>query len=184
MAVEPGTVSATVAAPRTGPVGRIVRLLLAVAGVWFTYHVWDRRGFILVHGDLFLTGLMVYGTHQLAALYRRGKEALAALAGLGAVAGAVALMQTNQLWAPPLSWLVWGLDLGFLAMVTVGLFVAVPLGTPGCEVAAIPEVIARLRGRTHQSGPVFCLVGLHKLDAWEAHRSWRRGAVPPAPPQC
>jgi Sec-independent protein secretion pathway component TatC len=162
--------------PRNGPVGRAVRVLLAVAGIWFTYHVWVQRGFIFTHVDVPLTALVAFSTYTIGGLFGQARRALATLAVVAAVAAGLAIMWEGNLWAPPLSWLVWGLGDGFLAVITITMFVAVFVGTPGCELGVLAEVTPRLRRQTRRFEGVFCLVGLHKLDAWEARQPWRRTA--------
>lgn len=165
--------------PRTGPVGRAVRVLLVAAGIWFTYHVWVRRGFIFIHFDLPLTAIVVFSTHQIAGLFGRAKLALAALAALAVVAATaagLAVAWEGSLWAPPLSWLVWGMGNGLLAVITIAMAVSVFVGTPGCELGVLAEVTPQLRRQTRRVEAMFCLVGLHRLDAWEARQPWRRTA--------
>lgn len=160
------------AAPRTGPVGRLARLALAAPLAWTGYDLWVDRGFIFAELDpglLVLTGFAVYGAHQTGALIGRGKQALAALAVVAVAAAALATVQGN-LWAAPLSWLVWGLDIGFVALVSGTLLAAVVSGTPGCELGVLAELTRKLRHQAHRGEAMFCLAGLHKLDAWEARR--------------
>ncbi|MGH2845503.1 MAG: hypothetical protein ACRDL0_05705, partial [Thermoleophilaceae bacterium] len=59
-------------------------------------------------------------------------------------------------------------------MVSVLMLVATVVGTPGCELGVVSDLRFRLRRRTHQAEAMFCVVGLHKLDAWEARRAWCR----------
>jgi hypothetical protein len=163
-------------APRTGPVGRTARLLLAAALAWAAYDLWRDRTFIFAEADpglLVLSGFAVYGVHHSAALVGRGRQALAALAGLTILAAAIALMHAGMVWAAPLTWLVWGLDLAALAITSLALLVAVVIGTPGCESGVFRE-LTRRRRHTRGEQVDFCLAGLHRLDAWEAHRPWHR----------
>jgi len=76
----------------------------------------------------------------------------------------------DHLWAAPLSWLVWGLDLGVLVVIAAASLVAVILGTPGCEVGVVRDIARRLRSEPGGTDAVFCPAGLHQLDAWEARR--------------
>ena len=160
-------------APRTGPVGRAARLLLAALLIVLGYDLWVDRRFIFAEADpglLLLTCLALYGAYQTGALVGRGRETVVGIGALGAAAAAVAAATAGALWAPPLSWLVWGLDIGIVALVAAALLAAVVIGTPGCEIGVFAELNRRLR----RGEAMFCLVGLHKLDEWEDAQPWRR----------
>ncbi|MGH3646446.1 MAG: hypothetical protein ACRDTM_04625 [Micromonosporaceae bacterium] len=186
MATDPTNISADAdacasseAAPRTGPLGRIARLVLAGLLIFTGYDLWVDRAFIFAELDpglLVLTGFAVYGAYHTGAVLRRGKETLIGLAVLAAAAAGLAIVMEGSLWAPPLSWLAWGLDIGLVALVSALLLTATVVGTPGCEVGVLAELIGKLRRQAYRGEAVFCLVGLHKLDAWEARRPWRRPA--------
>ncbi|MPZ70181.1 MAG: hypothetical protein GEU71_11740 [Actinobacteria bacterium] len=90
----------------------------------------------------------------------------------GAVVAATAvftLLGNGELWAAPLTWLLYGLATGFLILVTISFVIAVILGTPGCEIGGLAELIRRLRGDTGAEA-MWCIVGLHRIDEWEAGR--------------
>lgn len=164
-------------ATRTGPVGRLVRLLLAAVLGWLAYDLWVDRAFILAEaepGILVLTALAVYGLHHIAGLVGWGRQVLAVLAVTATASAAVALVLAGAIWAAPLTWLVWGVDLGVLVVVVLALLMAVVIGTPGCEIGVFRELLRRLRGEADGGEALFCVAGLHQIDAWEARRSWRR----------
>jgi len=184
MVTEPTNIRATQAGetPRTGPIGRLARILLAALLGWLAYDLWVDRSFIFAEaepGVLILTGLAAYGVHHTGALIGRGRQALAVLAATATVSAATALVIEGRIWAAPLNWFVWGLDLGILVFVAVALLAAVALGTPGCEVGVLRELPRLLRRGPKRAEVVSCLAGLHQLDAWEARRPWhRRGGTP------
>jgi hypothetical protein len=174
-------------APRTGPVGRAVRFLLAVGFGAALATLVDQGGPASVHDPEALTDwsyvaltigmTAVYGVlvGELAKLV--GGEAvtktartvaLVLLAGATAVAAAVGALRSGAVWGSPLSDLVWALDVTMLLETIVALFVAVVLGTPGCEIGVWGELGARLRGRP--ASPPLCIIGLHHLDNWELRR--------------
>jgi hypothetical protein len=100
-----------------------------------------------------------------------------ALAGLALVLGAGALtawIASGEVWSSPLPELVWGFDALMLVETIVALLIAIGLGTPGCEVGVWPELIGRLRGSDAAltTRPI-CVIGLHFVDDWEAHRRER-----------
>ncbi|HYT79083.1 MAG TPA: hypothetical protein VEQ37_07475 [Actinomycetota bacterium] len=119
-----------------------------------------------------------YGLYQTATSgfgRRWGIRAVIAFAVVLIAAGATAIGVEGELWAAPLTWLLYGFALGFLILTAVGGLVSLALGTPGCEFGAIGELIRRLRGVPEPEGaaPMWCIFGMHRLDAWEARRSAR-----------
>lgn len=166
-------------APRTGPVGRLARLLLGAALGWLAYDLWADRAFIvreLDPGLLVLTGFAVFGAYHIAGLAGLGRVMLAVLAVAGAGSAVLAAVLEGTVWAAPVSWLVWGLDLGVLVAIAASTLVAAIIGTPGCEIGVFRDIARRLRREPGGTDALFCLVGLHHLDAWEARRPWRHAA--------
>lgn len=168
-------------APRTGPVGRLARLVLAAGLGWVAYDLWVDRMFIFAGTDplrdpglWLLTGLVVYGVHSTAALVGWGRRALGVLAVLVVAAVAVTIAVAGTVWTGPLTWLMWGLDMTALSFFVVLLLAAVRTGTPGCEIGLLRELIRRRRGEADADKPLFCLVGLRELDAWERRMPWHR----------
>jgi hypothetical protein len=94
------------------------------------------------------------------------KVALAVLAA--AAAAVVGELHAGAIWGPPLSDLVWTLDVAMLVETIIALPLAVVLGTPGCEIGVWAEIAARLRGSA--AAPPLCIIGLHRLDDWEGRR--------------
>lgn len=165
-------------AARTGPVGRLARMLLAASLAWLAYDLWVDRTFIFNEdpesGLLILTAFAVFATYYIARLAGLGRPVLALLAVAAGASAALAIWLHGVVWAPPLTWLVWGVDLGIVVVVAVAFLMAVAVGTPGCEVGVFREVARRLRRETSGDDVLFCLIGLHRLDAWEARQPWHR----------
>lgn len=162
-------------APRTGPAGRIVRLLFAAALGWVVYNLWDARTFIFagtnpLHdpGLWIMTALVVYGLYELANLRGTGARTLTVLAALIVASAVAALVWRGTPWTGPLTWLVWGFAIAGSAFVTLVLLTAVVVGTPGCEIGVVRELARRWRGETDEERPMFCVAGLSALDAWSA----------------
>ena len=176
---------------RTGPLGRIVRLLLAVGFGYALATLVDQGGPASVRDPETLTDapfvaltvgmVAVFGVFvsQLAKLvgakgaaetaWRVGLAVLAAAAAAAALAGE---LRSGGVWGSPLSDLVWAFDVAMLVETVVALLLAVALGTRGCEIGVWADIAARLRGRP--ASPPLCIVGLHHLDEWELrHRSAR-----------
>jgi hypothetical protein len=179
---------------RTGPVGRAVRLLLAVGFGYAFATLIDQGGPASVREPDTLTtdAPFVVLTIAMVAVYAVlvtelakivAGEAVAktarslALIVLGAavaVAAVVGEVRAGAIWGSPLSDVVWTLDAAMLFQTIVALLIAVPLGTPGCEIGVWADIAARLRGRP-ASTPI-CIIGLHHLDEWEARRRTRSAA--------
>jgi hypothetical protein len=176
--------------PRTGPIGRLARLLLAVAIALPLYSIADQGGPAsfrdpsnlaepitwVLHGAMvvvfvLLVGQLAAATVGPTAVRRWQLGALIALAVLVAVAGVTSWIASGAVWASPLSDLVWGFDAAMLVETIVALLLAIALGTPGCEVGVWPELIGRFRGGEAAASPrPICVVGLHFIDDWEARR--------------
>jgi hypothetical protein len=177
-------------APRTGPLGRLARLLVALGFTYPLYSIADQGGPTSFRDSSNLTEPITWALHvamlvlfvlltgQLAAAIagpatvRRWQ--MRALAGLALVLGAGALtawIASGEVWSSPLPELVWGFDALMLVETIVALLIAIGLGAPGCEVGVWPELIGRLRGRDAAltTKPI-CVIGLHFLDDWEARR--------------
>lgn len=178
---------------RTGPLGRLARLILAAAAGIALASIVDeggaagfRRPTVLAEPSVWvlhatMLALFVHLVGRLAAAVAGERAARrwrrAALAGLVAalgIAAAVGQLAFGAVWGPPLADLVWAFDVLMLTETIVAALLAIALGTPGCEIGVWPELIARARGvRDAPPAGAACPVGLHLLDAWEARR---RGA--------
>jgi hypothetical protein len=179
---------------RTGPVGRLARLVIALLAALSLYSIADQGGPAsfrdpsnltepitwVLHGAMLVVFVLLVG--QLAGAtvgpsYTRRWQ-LGALIGLAvglAAAAVTARIASGAVWASPLSDLVWGFDAAMLVETIVALLLSIALGTPGCEVGVWPELITRLRGRdaVAPTRPI-CVLGLHFVDEWEARRARAR----------
>jgi hypothetical protein len=186
----------SVAVPRAGPVGRFARLLIALAVALALFSIADQGGPAsfrdpsnltepitwVLHGAMLvvfvlLVGQLVGAALDSGAVRRWQLGALIALALLLAAAAVTAWIASGEVWASPLSDLVWGFDALMLVETIVALLLAIALGTPGCEVGVWPELIGRLR--SEDSAPStwpICVLGLHFVDEWEARHARARGA--------
>ena len=179
-------------AQRTGPVGRFVRLLLAIGFAYGFATLVDQGGPASVRDPGALTDApFVVLTIAMMAVYavlvtelakiaageavakRARSVALGVLGAAAAVAAVVGELRGGEVWGSPLSDLVWTLDVAMLGQTIVALIVAVVLGTRGCEIGVWGDIAARLRGGP--ASPPICMIGLHHLDEWEA-----RGRSEPA----
>lgn len=141
-------------APRTGPVGRAVRVLLGVAVGAFvvirlaTFADHGPTGYrdpsVLLDASLWiLTVIVVASIVDFAGRFAPGLERFspagrrsAAIAGLGAavlIAAGVGLALHAGVWGFPLADLWWWLNTAYVAELTGAFGLAVVAGTPGCE---------------------------------------------------
>jgi hypothetical protein len=186
MSVHP-TKTKPLGAPRTGPVGRAVRLLLAVgfgvalatlvdqggpASVRDPETLTDAPFVVLTIGMVAVYAVLVTQLAKMVGGEPAAKTvrtvALSVLASVAAVAAVVSELRSGAVWGSPLSDLVWALDVAMLLETIVALLLAVVLGTRGCEIGVWAEIAARLRGRP--ASPPLCIIGLHHLDDWELRR--------------
>jgi hypothetical protein len=175
---------------RTGPVGRLARILLLAAPVLSLVSIADQGGVVAFRelsildelGVWLITAVtFVLFVHLVGELVRAlGGDRVAVrariLASLGvamaiAVAAAAAQLASGHAWSYPLADLVWWFDVAMLGETIVALALAIVIGTPGCEIGVWTELIYRARGeRTRAARWVLCLVGLNLVDEWEARR--------------
>ena len=175
------------AARRTGPIGRTVRLLLAGGFTYGLATLVDQGGpasirdreeltdapFVVV--TIAMVAVYVVLVTELAKLVageqvakRARWIALAVLAATATTTAVVGEVRNGAVWGSPLSDLVWTLDVAMLLQTIVALLLAVVLGTRGCEIGVWADIVARLRG-SQAPGPI-CIIGLHHLDEWELRR--------------
>jgi hypothetical protein len=176
---------------RTGPFGRLVRLMLAIALALALKSIADQGGPAsfrdsstlrepitwALHGGMLIVFVLLVGqlataTAGPAAARRSQGRALTGLVVLLTAGALTAWVASGDVWASPVPDLVWGFDAVMLAQTIVALLLAIALGTPGCEVGVWPELIGRFRGGgvAPRSKPI-CVLGLHLIDDWEARRS-------------
>jgi hypothetical protein len=188
---------------RTGPFGRLARLMLAIFFVLVLYSIADQGGPAsfrdssnlrepitwALHGGMLIVFVLLVGqlaaaTAGPAAVRRWQVRALAGLVVVLAAGALTAWLASGDVWATPFADIVWGFDAVMLVETIGALLLAIALGTPGCEVGVWPELIGRLRGddAAARAMPI-CVLGLHFIDDWEARRSrapegHRRGSTP------
>jgi len=171
---------------RTGPVGRLARVVLAVAYAAVLLSIVDTRGSArfrnphilseptawFLHLLMFISLLVLVGALVGPAARRRFQVGTLA-AGVAAVvvAALIGVFTRGAAWGFPLADLVWWFDVLMLSEGLVATLLAIVLGTPGCEIGVWSELLARARGRDFETHVgLSCIVGLHWLDAWEARR--------------
>jgi hypothetical protein len=87
------------------------------------------------------------------------------------VAAGIGMVTRGAAWGFPLADVIWWFDVLVLLEELVALLLAIPLGTPGCEIGVWTELLDRARGRVATADQFLaCIVGLHLIDEWEARR--------------
>lgn len=178
---RPGAIDASNARLRTtGPVSRTYRLLAAAMMGWFVieWATWGIDGYsqpstlrnpwnwavggLAVYYGLYHAARTVFGRRWCA-------RVVATFAGLLVAAATLAVVTTGVLWAAPVTWLLYGLEGWFLALATVALAASAVLGTPGCDILALEELVRRVRGfpPADDAKRIWCVGGLNALDQWE-----------------
>jgi hypothetical protein len=94
------------------------------------------------------------------------------LAGAAAL-GAASYLAAGEIWTTALAAWVYAGDLVVFAALSVSFPVAIVMRTPGCELNALPKLVARLRG-TADEETRRCLLG---VDLFDKPPMRRRGAV-------
>lgn len=175
---------------RTGPFGRLARLILAAFVTLSLVSIVDQGGLgafrdldILAEPSLWLLGavtvtLFVHLVGEIArawqgnAVVRRYRyAALASVVAAVALAAGIGLVASGAAWGFPLADLVWWFVVLMLIQTIAALLVAIVIGTPGCEIGVWSELLWGARGSRRTDLPwVVCVVGLHWLDRWEATR--------------
>jgi hypothetical protein len=160
---------------RPGPIGRAVRLLLGLAlafAVWqlvMYSDVADLRYPLFWFWALFSLWLLPAVVNiGFGRIWGNWPLRLTAV-GLAGVAALTSHFVYGQLDAPPLWWVVWSLMTYTLGHLGISFLLAALLGTPGCEMRAIPHLIGLIT--SHARREHYCPGFLDRLDHWEARRN-------------
>ena len=169
---------------RTGPIGRLARVVLAAAYAAALLSIVDSRGSArfrnphilseptawLLHVLMLISLVVLVGALVAPPARRRFQVGtLVVSAAAVAVAALIGLFTRGAAWGFPLADLVWWFDVVMLSEGLLATLLALILGTPGCEIGVWSELLARARGRDFETQVgLSCVVGLHWLDSWEA----------------
>ncbi|MGH8946215.1 MAG: hypothetical protein ACRDVL_08700 [Acidimicrobiia bacterium] len=180
-------------AQRTGPVGRSLRLILAVAVgtlVALRLATFAHRGptgyrdpsvltdvslwtltVIVVLSLVDFAGRFAPGLERFSPAARR-KATIIALVAAIVISAAIGLVLRGAIWGFPLADLWWWLNTAYLVQLALAFGLAALVAAPGCEQGVWRELLGRRGSASHS--PLSCVIGLHALDAWEADRPQRR----------
>jgi hypothetical protein len=160
---------------RPGPIGLGIRVVLGVTVLyWFAALLTKWSGFVerdpIESGRLYTLFTILWLPEVFALTLRRPWglwPAVVFLAG-GAAIGLVGYLTGAEMWNPVLAGWIYAGDLLAWGALAVSFPVAIVTRSPGCELGAIPWLLA---GRERWAAPRRgCAVGLDRLDAWEASR--------------
>ncbi len=162
---------------RTGPIGRLVRLLMA-AGLFLALAyplaslprlfdpalasepmLWILTGISLLAIPYVLDVGLAWG---------HGQRIQLLAVGIGLALLVSNLVLYDSLWGPVLAIFVLALQTWVLGALALGYLLAAILGTPGCELRSYQHLASLVSDKAAE--PTFCAAGLDSLDAWEAGR--------------
>jgi hypothetical protein len=166
---------------RPGPIGLLIRMVLGAVAVYALVELvtkWDIfRDQNLIESDFWF--VTVFTVCLLADVFNIGLRRrwgvwpiVVFLAGAAAI-GSASYLASREIWTPALAAWVYAGDLVVFAALSVSFPVAIVMRTPGCELNALPKLVARLRG-TADEETRRCLLG---VDLFDKPPMRRRGAV-------
>jgi hypothetical protein len=164
---------------RPGPVGLLIRVVLGAASVWGLVELvtnWDVfRDQDLIESDFWFITLFTLFLPEVFNIGLRRRwgvwPLVVFLAGAAAI-GSAGYLTAGEIWTTPLAAWVYAGDLLVFAALAVSFPVAIATRTPGCELNAMPRLVARLRGTAHAETRR-CILGVDLLDGQPMRRPRR-----------
>jgi hypothetical protein len=164
---------------RPGPIGLTIRVILGAAFIYFAAALLTKwNGFLErdpIESERYYTLLTLWllpYVFNFTFGRRWGPWSTVVFVAGGAALGLAGYLVSDEFWNPVLAGWVYAGDLLVMGALAVSFPVAVATRSPGCELGAIPWLMARRRGELYASPRPGCAVGLDRLDRWEA--IWRR----------
>jgi hypothetical protein len=155
---------------RPGPVGLLIRVILGAASVYALVELvtqWDsfRDQNLIESGFWFITLFTLFLSDVFDIGLRRhwGVWPLVVFLAGAAALGLAGYLAAGEVWTTALAAWVYAGDLLVFGALTVSFPVAIATRTPGCELNAVPRLVARLRGATDAEARR-CSLGLDLLD--------------------
>ena len=155
---------------RPGPVGLLIRVVLGAAVVYALVELitkWDifRDQNLIESGFWFITlfTLFLPNVFNIGLRGRWGIWPLVVFLAGAAAIGSASYLASGEIWTTALAAWVYAGDLVVFAALSVSFPVAVATRTPGCELNALPRLVARLRGTTDEQTRR-CILGVDLLD--------------------
>jgi hypothetical protein len=162
-----------------GPVGLLIRVVLGVAVVYGLVELvtkWDIfRDQNLIESDFWFITLFTLTLPEVFNIGLRrhwGAWPLVIFLAGAAGIGSVGYLASGEIWTTALAAWVYAGDLLVFGALAVSFPVAVAMRTPGCELNALPRLVARLRG-TADEETRRCSLGVDLLDRQPLRPPWR-----------
>jgi len=163
-----------------GPVGLLLRVVLGAVSIYVLVELitkWDIfRDQNLIESDFWF--ITVFTLCLLADVFNIGLRRrwgvwpiVVFLAGAAAI-GSIGYLAAGEVWTTALATWVYAGDLLVFGALSVSFPVAIVMRTPGCELNALPRLVARLRGTTDEATRR-CLLGVDLLDRQPRRRLQR-----------
>jgi hypothetical protein len=154
-----------------GPVGLLIRVVLGAAAVYALVELvtkWDIfRDQNLIESDFWFitvfTLCLLADVFNIGLRRRWGTWPIVVFLAGAAVLGSVGYLTSREVWTTALAAWVYAGDLLVFAALSISFPVAIATRTPGCELNAMPRLVARLRGTTDEETRR-CLLGVDLLD--------------------
>jgi hypothetical protein len=154
-----------------GPVGLLIRVVLGAAAVYALVELvtkWDIfRDLNLIESDFWFitvfTLCLLADVFNIGLRRRWGVWPIVVFVAGAVVLGAASYLAAGEVWTTALAAWVYAGDLLVFGALSVSFPVAIATRTPGCELNALPKLIARLRG-TADAETRRCLLGVDLLD--------------------
>jgi hypothetical protein len=163
-----------------GPVGLLIRVILGVASVYALVELitqWDSfRDQNLIESDFWFITLftlcLLPDLFDIGLRRHWGLWPLVVFLAGAAALGLAGYLAAGEIWTNALAGWVYAGDLLVFGALTVSFPVAIATRTPGCELNAIPRLVARLRGTTDEETRR-CILGVDLLDRQPPRLPWR-----------
>jgi hypothetical protein len=154
-----------------GPVGLLIRVVLGTAAVYALVELvtkWDIfRDQNLIESDFWFITLftlcLLADVFNIGLRRRWGPWPIVVFLAGAAVLGSASYLAAGEIWTTALAAWVYAGDLLVVGALSVSFPVAIVMRTPGCELNAVPRLVARLRGRADEETRR-CLLGVDLLD--------------------
>ena len=174
------SVAAQVGPAGPGTVGLLIRVVLGAASVYALVELvtkWDIfRDLNLIESDFWFvtvfTLCLLADVFNIGLRRRWGVWPIVVFLAGAAVLGSASYLAAGEIWTTALAAWVYAGDLLVFGALSVSFPVAIVMRTPGCELNALPRLVARLRGTTDQETRR-CLLGVDLLDR-QSRRRLRR----------
>jgi hypothetical protein len=154
-----------------GPVGLLIRVVLGAAAVYGLVELitkWDIfRDLNLIESDFWFITLfmlcLLADVFNIGLRRRWGVWPIVVFVAGAAAIGAASYLAAGEVWTTALAAWVYAGDLLVFGALSVSFPVAIATRTPGCELNALPKLVARLRGAA-DAETRRCLLGVDLLD--------------------